>query len=243
MLNNRVVHENSLLVFAKYPRPGKVKTRLTPPLSFEEGADLYSAFLCDSLEVYRRQKDCFESVLYLSDIHDADFAIDLLEHEDVITGSSTLDLRSQQGDVLGERLVNAFRSAFEGGSKRVCVIGTDHPSLPIGYVGKAFETLEKNDVVIGPAEDGGYYLIGMSTLHPELFVDMPWSQKNLYEELVQVIDEAGLSLHVLPSWYDVDDEDSLRKLMSSVGLRKIAPRTAQVIDRLESIVGDEKDEP
>ena len=234
MQSNRRRGETCLLVFAKYPRAGEVKTRLTPPLSYQEGAELYKAFLCDSLDVYQRQSDLFKSILYVAENRDIEKMSDLLSEENVAS-LSELRIQSQQGITLGERLSHAFTMGFDEGFQRVCVIGTDHPTLPVEFVREGFDALNDQDVVLGPADDGGYYIIGMSSSYLFLLQNMPWSQETLYEQTVQKAKGAGLSLHVLPKWYDVDDEGSLRKLMSEADIQSVAPRTANVIRQLALI--------
>ncbi len=112
---------------------------------------------------------------------------------------------------LGERLEHAFASVFGQGAKRIIIVATDVPELTCDIMDEAMRTLDDADLVIGPSCDGGYYLLGMKSPHPELFRDIPWSTERVYEETMNRIRTGGLSLHVLPVLRDIDTEDDLRR--------------------------------
>jgi hypothetical protein len=116
----------------------------------------------------------------------------------------------QEGNSLGERMYAAFRRAFRD-CRRAVLIGTDTPDLPPSLVEEAFRSLRTHDAVIGPAFDGGYYLIGLSvdSLVPDLFRDLPWGSARVFELTRQIFEEHGLEFHLLPRWGDIDDYDDL----------------------------------
>jgi rSAM/selenodomain-associated transferase 1 len=122
----------------------------------------------------------------------------------------------QQGADLGARLENAFRVLFEEGYDRVAAVSTDSPDLPAEYLQQAFSHLERARVVLGPCPDGGYYLIGLSRLVPELFREMPWSTERVLPETEARVRGKGLTLAYLPAWHDVDTATDLDRLVTTL---------------------------
>lgn len=218
-------------MFAKYPRAGEVKTRLVPPLTYQEATALYRAFLQDALEMYTGLSPEIEPVLYLAG-GETEEVRDLLG-----TSARSIEIRVQSGAGLGERLENAFREAFDEGCPAACIIGTDHPTLPLGNVRRAFSEIVDADLVIGPADDGGYYLICLQEPHPELFRNMPYSTDRLYEQTVRTARERSLRTVELPLWYDVDDEASLRRLWQERSLLEPGSGTWSVLSHLAERLG------
>jgi uncharacterized protein len=209
-----------------------VKTRLVPPLAPADAELLYRAFLLDSLDLYSRLRPEVEPVLYLADGDDIEPMRELLAGDGVIDGS--LEIRAQRGDGLGERLESAFAEAFEDGCPAACAIGTDHPTLPLEHVRSAFAAMNDHDLAIGPAADGGYYLIAMRAPAPELFAGMPYSTADLYEATTSLAVERRMRILRLPQWYDVDDAESLRRLWSDRALLPPGSRTRAALDALQS---------
>ena len=188
--------------------PGQVKTRLSPPLSQDEAATLYQAFLGDALEAYVAD-DSFgieESVavrLYFAgaNVLPAGFA-----QEDITT-------HQQTGRGLGPRMLRAFAETFAAGFERIVIIGTDHPTLPPAFVGEAFRALAQPfTVALGPSTDGGYYLLGLNELYAPLF-EMEYSHGSVFKHTLERAIEEGARPVVLPEWYDVDDMGSLLRLV------------------------------
>ena len=194
-----------LLVFAKLPEPGAVKTRLTPPLTPAEAAALSEAFLRDGLDAYRALPA--DVRLY------TDASPEAVPPALVPDGIS---LHAQRGDGLGARMLSAFVEAFVAGYERAVVLGADHPTLPLAFVERAFEELaEPLRVVLGPSDDGGFYLLGMNDLYPSLFEGMTYSHAAVFEQtLARAQAEAAVS--VLPPWYDVDTPGALRRLAADL---------------------------
>jgi uncharacterized protein len=186
-------------VFAKSPLPGKVKTRLTPALSPEEGAELYRCMLLDTIARVRTLP--FDTVVFYEG------------NEDFFREAAPgLRLIPQLGGGLGERLEGAFAALGSLGYRARVVIGSDAPDLPLTFIEEAFHLLEGgSDAVFGPAEDGGYYLVGLSGAPGDLFRDIPWSSPQVLATSRQRAREAGLVTALLSPWYDVDSyQDLLR---------------------------------
>src|SRR5258705_6010357 len=153
----------ALLLFARLPALGKVKTRLAPRFTPEESLELHSALLSDSLELLHRasRETSASSWLYLSESGELD---------PILAARLGAASRAvQRGDDLGERLAHAFQERFAAGSRHVVVIGSDTPHLPLEEVARAVTVLEGDDVVLEPARDGGYYLAAAPRLHLSLF--------------------------------------------------------------------------
>jgi rSAM/selenodomain-associated transferase 1 len=192
----------ALLIFARRPYPGRVKTRLSPFLTPEEAAALYDCMVRD---VVARTAALEVDVRFL-------FYEDDEEAKGYFRGvDEKLVLRPQDGAGLGERLASAFAEIFSRGFRTAAVIGADSPDLPLPYISEAFERLESGtaDIVFGPTEDGGYYLAALKAPHPELFRDVPWSTENVLAVSLHRTDEAGLRPSILPCWYDVDEPADL----------------------------------
>jgi len=214
-----VTCKRALLLFARLPRLGQVKTRLMPRFNAEEALALHRALLTDSLDLLHR---CGESVgaecrLYLSEEGGLDSEIG------AHLGSTTP--RIQQGSDLGERLQHAFQECLGDGHRELVILGSDSPHLPAGYVVRAFDELGKAEIVVGPARDGGYYLLGASRLHPALLADMPWGTSQLYRETVRRARREGIPISSLPAWYDVDLPESVAQLWQDLSLRRSRDET------------------
>jgi rSAM/selenodomain-associated transferase 1 len=197
-------------IFARIPHPGEVKTRLVPPLSDAEACDLYAAFLEDLFRRVAKLKKVSTTVFY--------------------TGGEPGVLRAiapprfawvpQEGASLGKRLQNAFETLLRADGYAV-MIGSDSPDIPLAYIKRAFVRLKHRDVAIGPACDGGYYLIGMKALRPSLFEGISWSQPSVFEETLIATEREGLSIVTMPPWYDVDNVQALALLRTRVLAKRI----------------------
>jgi len=214
--------KKALLVFAKRPLPGKVKTRLVPPLSPEQASDLYRCMLGDVLAMVASFPD-LSLYLFHEDIEGAReyFA-------EIALGIVSLP---QEGKDLGERMAEAFRVVFAMGHGVAVIIGTDAPDLPPAYIKEALSRLEsgKSGAVFGPCEDGGYYLLGMTRLHCALFRDLPWSSGTVLQESLKRAEEAGIEVSLLPMWHDVDTAADLER-PELLAEENGAPRTREYIE-------------
>ena len=217
--------DSALIVFAKPPVPGSVKTRLASMLSEEEAARLYGAFVRDTLLQYATLG--VHVRLYWA----GDTAM-LPSWLDV--GSASV--HSQKGRGLGARIRTAFAESFDAGYKRLVIAGTDSPTLPIDYVRDAFTALKMSrSVVLGPCEDGGFYLLGMRSMHEILFRGMRYSQPDVFMQTFARAVSIAARITVLPSWYDVDTPDTLKRLFLDVAKeRQRVLHTADVLENLSS---------
>lgn len=196
-----------IVVFAKPPVPGLVKTRLVPPLTPEEAAEFHLAALDDVLAAAER------AAPGRVELHVAGDAAALQRFRERHPG---LSLRHQTGDELGDRLAHALAGSFERGAARALIVGSDHPTLPAENLVEAFTRLRHADVTFGPSRDGGYYLVGMRrrcwpAARP-LFEDIPWSTSRVLETSLERARSLGLKVALLPEWYDVDQADDLDRL-------------------------------
>ncbi len=190
-------------VMARVPVPGKVKTRLVPPLTPLAAAWLYTGFLRDTVDRLARLDGIRPFVACTPPVADGFLA------GIVPPGFSTLP---QAGGDLGERLAFVAEALFSRGATTVVLCDSDSPTLPGRYIGEAFLRLDENDVVVGPCDDGGYYLIGMRRCTPRLFSDIPWSSPYVTQRTVEAAERLDLSVSLLEPWYDVDTAADLDRL-------------------------------
>ena len=203
----------ALLVFGKEVRAGTVKTRLHDRLSPKEAAGLYQAFVRDTARLARSAGVPIR--WYVAGKAAEAPAGDLFE---------------QRGDSLGERLESAFRETAEAGFEGAVVIGTDSPNLPSELLGDALEAVQRPGAVIGPAFDGGYYLLGLQQVDPSFFKTIRYSRPTVFLETKRALDAAGAEVHVLPEWYDVDDSEDLDRLAGDLRQRPdAAPHTHEAL--------------
>ena len=195
----------ALAVMAKAPRPGKVKTRLSPPLTLEQTAALNICFLRDTVANLSLVPGSFGLVCYTPVGDEAAFN-GLLP--------ASFSLIPQRGDAFGERLLAAAEDILSCGFSGVCLIDSDSPTVPHDAFKQAVTLLARpgDRVVLGPSHDGGYYLIGMKAAHAEPFSGISWSTSSVAADTRERCRDAGLELVELPLWYDVDDEQTLNIL-------------------------------
>lgn len=214
---------------AKAPIEGQVKTRLLSALSPAQAAELYANFLRDTfflMEVLQDERETVSLILCYSPEGEEE-SFENIERE----GSLML---LQRGDDLGERLVNCLTDLFDFGFESLVVIGGDTPTLPVEILDEAFDQLAgEADVVLGPSEDEGYYLIGMRRLHAELFRDIPWSSAGVLAATRRQAAIAGHRLIEMPLWYDVDTPEELDRLRIELRDDKtLARNTAKYLQEL-----------
>jgi rSAM/selenodomain-associated transferase 1 len=194
---------NALIVVAKRPASGRTKTRLSPPLSPDQAAALYECFLRDTLDLVRRMPNVRPVIAYLPLEAEAYFAQLAPEFDRVV----------QVGDDLGARLDHALTHYLSQGYERVAIMNSDGPTLPLDHLAAAFEALSDHvDVVLGPSDDGGYYLIGLKQRAPRLLREVQMSTSHVAADTLALAKEENLQVALLPTWYDVDDVESLRRL-------------------------------
>ena len=202
-------HLCALAVMAKAPRAGKVKTRLSPPLSLEQTAALNIQFLRDTTENLSTVVGGAGLISY-TPVGDEALFDGLLPE--------TFALVPQRGEGFGERLLGAAQDILAIGYGAVCLIDSDSPTVPTAAYEQAAEALlaPGDRVVLGPSDDGGYYLIGLKRAHREPFERITWSTEHVLEETLQRCAEAGLEVVLLPTWYDVDDAATLEVLKAEL---------------------------
>jgi len=231
----------ALAVMTKAPQAGRVKTRLVPPLTPEQAAELNKCFLRDTAAAI--SSACSRS-------ETATGACGIAVYTPVGAESAYTDilpadfsLLPQRGEKFGERLYFAVEDLFNCGFESVCLIDSDSPTVPAENFQKAIELLSMSEdrVVLGPSDDGGYYLIGVKKPHRHLFDQIDWSTERVLIQTMQRATEIGLELKLLPTGYDVDDGVSLqrlrRELLANTTSADAAPHTREF---LASFVAQEK---
>jgi len=188
---------------AKMPVVGEAKTRLSPPLTLAQAAALYEAMLRDTISLVAGLRGMQMAIAVTPP--------DALEFFRANSPPDTL-LLPADGAGIGECLSLALGHLFEAGFRKVLAVNSDGPSLPFSYLERAVILLEHVDVVLGPSEDGGYYLIGMKSFHPELLRDIEWSTPRVTAQTIRRAEGVGLTVEMLEPWYDVDAADDVARL-------------------------------
>lgn len=213
----------AVAIMAKAPRPGEVKTRLCPPLDATEAASLYRCFLLDKVESVRALARAQPVLAYAP----ADARV---EFEGLAPG---LQLVPQQGPDLGARLHATLAGLLRAGHAGAIAVDSDTPTLPGAFLQEAIDSLTRPgpDVVLGPTEDGGYYLIGLRTARADLFDGMPWSTATVFEETRRRANASNLRVACLPAWFDVDTPGDLDRLQLALGAAAdgVAPQTRRFL--------------
>ena len=242
----------ALAVMTKAPQAGRVKTRLVPPLTPQEAAELNKCFLRDTAAAI--SSVC--SRRSVSDEGEMDFKYKAsASHSEAATAACAVavytpagaesayndilpadfSLLPQRGDKFGERLYFAVEDLFKSGFESVCLIDSDSPTVPAENFAKAVEQLSTTEdlVVLGPSDDGGYYLIGVKKPHRQLFEQIDWSTERVFNQTIQRATEIGLEHKLLTSGYDVDDDASLRRLsnelLADTTSADVAPHTREFL--------------
>ncbi len=230
-----------IIVAAKTPTHGRVKTRLLDPdapgLTPEVAVRLAQAFLADTLASVAGP--------ILRSVADRWLALDGDPADlppDIFPAAASFSLVAQTGNSLGERLVNLSEAGFAAGYGRVCIVGSDAPHLPPAFLLEAFGRLapapghapeNEADVVLGPADDGGYYLVALRKPASALFTNVPWSGPDVFSVTQARASAAGLTVAVLPPWYDVDVLADLRRLRTDLTRGVVhAPTTQELLSTL-----------
>jgi len=217
----------ALLIFAKTPKPGKVKTRLLAAVSPEVAAALHKACIADTLRLARKMRGC-DVLVFAAD--GTSYFRGLARTQG---SGARLRVLPQRGAELGARMENAFRKCFAMGYGEVVVIGTDTPWMRVDRVRRAFSGLRVNDVVIGPAEDGGYYLLGMRKFVAEIFRGIPWSTERVLQITLKKIVALKLRKKLLRRDFDLDRPEDLKRAAGKLKKRPgLAPALAAAIARI-----------
>ncbi len=189
--------KNLLIIFYRNPELGKVKTRLAKTLGDEKALAIYLKLSSHTRAI--TENLAIDKVIYYSNFVDTEDA----------WPNTTFQKKLQNGNDLGEKMNNAFVEGFQSGYERVCIIGTDCLELSKDIIQQAFDQLVCYDAVIGPAKDGGYYLLGMKKPMPELFKNKAWSSDTVATDTIQNFQDLSLSYAQLAVLTDVDEEKDL----------------------------------
>jgi hypothetical protein len=194
------MNNNQLIVFVKNLIPGMVKTRLAKDIGQDMAMEVYKELVSFTAEISDKVKDVDKAVYYSLYVEMWDFFNDEKYQKSI-----------QQGNDLGQRMLNAFYDAFEEGYEKVVLIGSDTPDISKKLIVEAYAKLDDSDVVVGPAEDGGYYLIGMKDAHKELFEGMTYSHADVYQELIEAAEDMSLKVSTIQTLFDIDTVDDMKK--------------------------------
>lgn len=216
--------KDSLIVFAKEPEKGKVKTRLQEYLTKTICVNLYKAFLRDTLDLTEKIACEYKILAYDSRGKSPRY---------LKTIAPRHTFYKQKGDGLGERMHNAFKFAKNAGASKMVIIGSDSPILPASSIKKAFDLLGRADAVLGPSLDGGYYLIGLKLPCAGLFKGIRWSSPTVLRETIKNARKLKKSVALLGKRYDIDDVKALFRLkkdLSKFKNRRVARWTRKFMD-------------
>jgi rSAM/selenodomain-associated transferase 1 len=196
---------------AKASAPGRAKTRLVPPLTFEEAAGFNTAFLKDvahNIEAAAKMRSIAGYMAFGPPGSNAFFA-------DIVPGTGLLDCWYPD---FGDCLFSAIQQLFDRGHASAVVLNSDSPTLPTSLLMETAEMLARpgDRAVLGPSTDGGYYLLGLKSPHHQMFERVTWSTEHVAQQTLERAAEIGLDVHVLPAWYDVDDAEALRMLRAEL---------------------------
>ncbi len=208
-MNPKSLHHRLLaIVFVKVPKIGQVKSRLTTHLDERSVLKLYKSFAADVIEAVKQQVDLLK-ICY----HPA-------KEEPLIKEwlGNTFEYEPQSGRHLGERMKNAFRNTFSEGYGKAILVGTDIPELPEAVIDEAFWKMDHDMPVIGPARDGGYYLIGFRRdgFMDQIFDDIPWGTSRVFSDTLATFEQLNCNVHVLPQCLDIDTYEDLLELSGNL---------------------------
>jgi rSAM/selenodomain-associated transferase 1 len=194
---------NALLIFARAPNPGKVKTRLAKKLGDKKAADFYRLCTDTTLNEIRRLPGQIARYVFF------DEPVSRSEIERLAGLGFKVEV--QEGENLGQRLSNAFDALLMNGARKVVIVASDVPDLSASIIKQTFSGLDKNDVVIGPCCDGGYYLIGLKEVHQQLFEGISWGTDRVCQQTLKAAKKNGLTVLQLSFLIDIDTEADLRR--------------------------------
>lgn len=238
----------ALGIMTKAPQPGNVKTRLVPPLTLEEAAELNACFLRDVSTAMARGCTMGDqpSVNGLRALGLGIYTPIGAESVYASILPREFLLMPQRGDSFGERLIVATEDLFTLGFASVCLINSDSPTVPASSFAEAVSELARpgDRIVLGPSDDGGYYLIGLKQVHRRLFEEIDWSTERVLEQTKQRANELGLGVHELPAGFDVDDRVTLmrlcRELLGANASSDVAPNTRRFLSKIIEREGRER---
>jgi rSAM/selenodomain-associated transferase 1 len=222
MSRGRPLSEDAILVlFARVPRLGEVKSRLAHDIGDEAALAVYREFLFDAFELMRSvSAEGVQRTVWFTEPFDPGKSDDA-ELRDQL-GDFTLGVQS--GEDLGERMQSCLAGLLASGYRRVVIIGADAPMIPSDSIVRAFAALRDRDVVLGPAKDGGYYAVGARTVIPEMFRGIEWGTDTVFQETVKLLKILGVAPVLLPEGRDVDTGEDMRRLAGEIDSARSAGR-------------------
>lgn len=196
---NTSKHPNKItkvMVFTKEPKPNFVKTRLTPPLTACQSAEFAESLLIETVDKVSRVRGKIKKILCYFLLSGRNYFKKF---------SKSWEIQEQEGNNLGERLSNAIEDNFKNNSSPLIVIGSDSPTLPPFFLEMGVSALAKKKVTIGPAVDGGFYLIGFDRFYPGILKNIRWSSRYAYSDVIANLKKLQIVPYILPRWYDIDN--------------------------------------
>lgn len=191
----------TLIIFLKYPEPGKVKTRLAKDVGSDQAASIYS-HMAQAIIDNVLDPSSYKTVIYFNPPDKQREIIDWL-------GKKEVQYSPQKGNTLGDKISNAFKEVFCHGSDKTVIIGTDCIEITLETINKTMDLLNDNDAVLGPAKDGGYYLLGLNKFTPQIFQDIDWSTEYVLEQTVEKMNNNQLNFQLLKTLKDIDTVDDI----------------------------------
>lgn len=195
--------DDCAILFARAPVPGRVKTRFLPHLTPVQSSELHLACVKDALAMLATTLPNAAQWLFWSEQTEINLPL-----------PGGFRTAIQVGVNLGERMANAFQRAFSSGARNVVLFGSDSPTLPPDLAAQAFAALDHSDLVLGPTEDGGYYLIGSRRFDPQIFSGVGWSTPRAFEQTLANARRLNFSVSLLDRWYDLDEWKDIERLLT-----------------------------
>lgn len=203
MYGDPMTERNSLVIMAKQPIAGRTKTRLIPPFNPQQAADLFEALMMDTIQLVLRIPN-LEITIAFSPSSATEYF-----NRSRFPQTALLPV---DGSNIGECLYETAKMMITNNHSRIILMNSDGPSLPPDYILQAYALLENNDLVIGPSEDGGYYLCGFKKLFPQLFQGITWGSARVLGQTLESAKNNNLSVALTPSWYDIDTGADVARL-------------------------------
>ncbi len=194
---------NTLIIFIKHPEPGKVKTRLARDIGETKATRIYS-YMAETIIDKTSDPINYITIIF----YDPPGKVEEIKNW---INKREVQYLPQTGSNLGDKISNAFEKVFTMGTNKAVIIGSDCIDVSKDIINEALSSLESTDVILGPAEDGGYYLLGLSKFVPEIFQDIEWSTENVLRQTIEKISENNLKFNLLKSLKDIDTVDDLKE--------------------------------
>ncbi len=221
-------HQNKItrvMVFTKEPKPNFVKTRLSPPLTPSQSAEFAESLLIEALDKISTIRGKIKKILCYCPPSGYKYFKEF---------SNSWKIQEQKGKNLGERLSNAIADNFKKNPSPLIVIGSDSPTLPVFFLEMAISALKKRRVTIGPAVDGGFYLIGFDRFYPDILKNIRWSSRYTFSDVIANLHRLKIDPYILPRWYDIDNIPDLYLLADHLNFLPLSKfkKLRKVMDKI-----------